>query len=452
MTFDNWVLIKKFENASDGFGAAVFIRRRQPEGSKPQFIVAFQGSDGLDPQDWLADSDLAESVWGARGPEVINFLVNGGTGDNGIDYTDELAPSNGFICFTGQSLGGGLAQYATYFYAKALGPLVEATEISTRISLIEFNGFGAIAGIDRLEKSGFGGSAKSFFKSEVADVPTIHYAIANDIVHRLGTGEPNLIAGFDGSWHVNGKGNSYVLDFRRFKDGAPDFGRNKLSIVDAHRIESGFYRGFSNYASNFSTAPYLDTRTYSYIDTRLSQNVAAFLSHVFSDGKTDTLSAAARLSLGLVASSASGPISELEAIKSAVVEGLYESGAIDGAGRAALSIGTSAVVVKTVVNRALSAVNPVLGVLGWLFSFGLEFFKGLSSSDKQAATQELNKLLPEDRQVQYQAVDDPASSSADRAMRYKLYSVHSLKYIDPRTGKRSEDRRPEKAIGQLGKP
>ncbi len=432
VTFDNWVLIRKFENASDGFGAAVFARRRQPEGSKPQFIVAFQGSDGLDPQDWLANSDLAESLWAARGPEVINFLVNGGTGDDGIAYTGEFAPSNGIICFTGQSLGGGLAQYAAYFYAKALGPLVEATEISTRISLIDFNGFGAIAGIDRVEKSGFGSSAKSFFKFEVAEnVPTIHYAIANDIVHRLGTGDPNLIARFDGSWHLNGNGNSYVLDFRRFKGNAPDVGRNKLSIVDAHRIESGFYRGFSNYAADFSTAPYLSANTYSYIDTRLSQNVAGFLSHVFSDGKTDTLSATARLSLGLVASSASGPVSELEAIKRAVIDALYESGAIDSPGRAALSIGTSAVVVKTVVNRALGAVNPVLGVLGWLFSFGLEFFKGMSSSDKQAATQEVNKLLPDDRKIVYQAVGDPEVSSADRAMQYKLYSVHSLKYIDP---------------------
>ena len=121
------------------------------------------------------------------------------------------------------------------------------------------------------------------------------------------------------------------------------------------------------------------------------------------------------MSLGVVASSASGPVSELEAIKGAVVEALYESGAIDAAGRAALSIGTSAVVVKTVVNSALSAVNPVLGVLGWLFSFGLEFFKGLTTSDKQAVTQEFNNLLPADRKIQYQSVEDPSSSSADRA-------------------------------------
>ncbi|MGA8006367.1 MAG: calcium-binding protein, partial [Burkholderiales bacterium] len=334
--------------------------------------------------------------------------------------------------FTGQSLGGGLAQYAAYFYAKLLDVAGLGGNLAARMSLIEFNGFGALAGIDYLERNQFNNLPPAQYNPNlIADVPTLHYAIANDIVHRLGTGDPKLIAGFDGSWHVNGKGNSYVLDFRRFKDNAPDVGRNRLGIVDAHRIESGFYRGFSNYAADFSTAPYLSTGAYSYIDTRLSQNVAAFLSHVFSDGKTDTLSASARISLGLVASSASGPVSELEAIKHAVVEALYESGAIDSPGRAALSIGTSAVVVKTVVNRALGAVNPVLGVLGWLFSFGLEFFKGMSSSDKQAATQELNKLLPEDRQIQYQSAEDPASSSADRAMRYKLYSVHSLKYVDP---------------------
>ena len=125
------------------------------------------------------------------------------------------------------------------------------------MSLIEFNGFGAIAGIDRVERAGFNNTEKSTFRSSVIEkVPTIHYAIANDIVHRLGTGDPNLIADFDGSWHVNGKGNSYVLDFRRYKDGAPDVGRNKLGVVDAHRIESGFYRGLSNYAADFSTGPY----------------------------------------------------------------------------------------------------------------------------------------------------------------------------------------------------
>src|ERR1700757_2623554 len=62
VTFTNWELIKKFQNNQDGFGAAIFKSTIKIDG-KYQFIVAFQGSDGLDPKDWFANLDLARQVW-----------------------------------------------------------------------------------------------------------------------------------------------------------------------------------------------------------------------------------------------------------------------------------------------------------------------------------------------------------------------------------------------------
>jgi Ca2+-binding RTX toxin-like protein len=433
VTFSNWVLIKKFQNDDDGFGAAIFKSTREKDGAD-QYIVAFQGSDGLDSHDWFANLDLARDLWKDRGPQVIEFLVNGGPGDDGVNYAlPGKQPSLGVINFTGQSLGGGLAQYGAYFYANAMGGIA-GFDPATRMSLVEFNGFGAVAGIDSLLKDGFGGVAGSRYNPNLlANVSTLHYAIDNDVVHRVGTGNPADLAFLGGSWHVNGTGNSYTFNFRRFNsDGTEVTGtQNRLNLVDAHRIESGFYRGFANYGSTFASAANLERRNYSYIDTSLTQNAGALLSRMFSDGTSSSLSARARTVLGVLGASAIGPVSELQRLQKELVSALYNAGDINAAERAALTAGTSPITIKAVMIQAASTLSRALGAAGLLFSIGMELFKFLNAADKQAIVQEENKFLPSDRQLQYQEVSDPQASGADWVARYATYSLFAAQYAEP---------------------
>src|SRR6185503_8892583 len=109
---------------------------------KFEYIVAFRGTDGDDRQDWFANLDLAANVWRAHSAEVVNFLT-GFQPEAGGDK-----PSLNVIHFTGQSLGGGLAQYAAYDFGLA----VKDTNPGFRsdISLTTFNAFGGVRGLQSL--------------------------------------------------------------------------------------------------------------------------------------------------------------------------------------------------------------------------------------------------------------------------------------------------------------
>jgi len=168
--FDNWRVVNVIENDRNGFGVVILKALRDVEG-KYDYMVAFRGTDGLDTVDWFANLDLARDVWARQAPGVRDAL--------------QQLNDAGKIHFTGQSLGGGLAQYAAYDFARRLN----AQDISPvgRISLTTFNSFGAVRGIMDLEKS----AGRDFKPDLMRGVETAHYAIYNDLVHRLGAGEPS---------------------------------------------------------------------------------------------------------------------------------------------------------------------------------------------------------------------------------------------------------------------
>ncbi len=424
ISFTNWKLIKKFQDDTTGFGAAVF-KSTVPNSDGDQYIVAFQGSDGLDGRDWYQNLDMAQGAWTRNGPSVINFLLDGGQGLDGEEYV----PSTGIVHFTGQSLGGALAQYGAYFYARHLKDR-GAASLRDRLTLIDFNGFGAVAGVDAVsnEVDGFNGLPSARYdKTLLAGVPTIHYAIDNDIVHRLGRGNPADFDLFGRSWHVNGSGNSYTFNFRRSESGD----QNKLNLVDAHRIESGFYRGFERYGSTFATASNLVAGDYAYLNTRFLQNTGALLSRILSDGTADELSGYARLALGVLGAAAVGPLSEIRELQKAVVDSAFDAGEITSAQRTALRNGALPIGIKALVIQSASAVSRVLGPIGWLFSIGIEIFSRLTTSEAQAIVQAQNRLLPSDRGLQYHAVTDMEATQADWIARYETYSLFAAQYAEP---------------------
>ena len=94
--FDNWIVDKTFNNSRNGFGAVVFRSKLSTtDDGQFDYIVALRGSDGTDPQDWLADVDLAKNVWKEQRNALIDYIASR---SNAAD-----------VHFTGQSLGGGLA-------------------------------------------------------------------------------------------------------------------------------------------------------------------------------------------------------------------------------------------------------------------------------------------------------------------------------------------------------
>jgi hypothetical protein len=141
------------------------------------------------------------------------------------------------VHFTGQSLGGALAQYAAHDYARGLR---DSGEFSPdRLTLTTFNGLGAVDGLTKRAADNPADPESRFDQDVLADVSTAHYVISNDLVSRLGGENLN-------------ESESYVLDFR--KHGPGHAIQSHLGIVDAHRIESGFYRGFERYGSDFTKA------------------------------------------------------------------------------------------------------------------------------------------------------------------------------------------------------
>lgn len=112
-----------------GFNVVVF----QKVGTK-EYIVAFTGTQGA--QDGVADIALGTSQWKAKGQAVTDFLKR-------------LEATN--IDFTGQSLGGALAQYAAYDYLNA----TDGNPIKSEVLLASYDGLGGMAGLRQMYGTGF---------------------------------------------------------------------------------------------------------------------------------------------------------------------------------------------------------------------------------------------------------------------------------------------------------
>jgi len=179
--------------------------------SSNEVIVAFGGTDGLDPIDWASNTQLGWNQWSTNRNVVFQYL--------------RQFDSSTKIHFTGQSLGGALAQYAAYEWVQTKltvtdpnSPEFLANFNKQNVSLTTFNGLGGLKGLtdhvsyDPTMLQGLGLSG--------------HFYVTNDMVSRFGDG------------HVGG--DTFLLDFR--SDRTNDLGHQyAYGLVDAHRIETGFY-------------------------------------------------------------------------------------------------------------------------------------------------------------------------------------------------------------------
>lgn len=419
--FSNWEYVAKIEQPLNGFGAVIFRSKILVDG-KRQYIVALQGSDGANAQDWFQNLDLAKNVWDLSGEPLIDSLLLG-TG-----LPDGEIPRLGVIHFTGQSLGGGLAQYAAYSYVQRAREADVTWDPKENVSLVTFNGFAAVEGIRELQELD-----SAFDPYLLSGAQTYHYATENDIVHRLGGGD-GIAPG--GSWHLNGSGNSYVLDFRRFLGGNEVAGKqNYLNLVDAHRIESGFYQGFDNYKKTFETIlravsngrVVARPKRFSYIDTGTTQDVGARVAHAFTSGGVATESGAlARLAAGVLAGTTVGPIQEIQGLTDKLLESLHRSGDINDVGRAAGKLAPFGV--KAIVTGLAKAALGPAGAL--LLTFGTSIFKLFTSAEQRDTIREFNRQLVDSERLTELTYAVPGDTHFDGALRFRL-ALHQVGgYLD----------------------
>ena len=285
-----WNVAGSVTDSQTGFGAVVY-----QNSSNTEAIVAFTGTNGVSPQGlqgWWTDLTLARTQWNAQNSAAVFAAIAGlpGTGGPGSTF-------DGAIHFAGQSLGGALAQYALFDYADRLGN----TFSGSRVTLTTYNALGVM---DRLSKD----PRFNQVSPRIHEVSTAHFATYNDVIHRLGGGL------------LNGASNTYQLKFTRTipayeyvdpEGTLHEFPAREVAydVVDAHRIESGFYRGFAKTGWTFDNA----TRyTPDLIAAEASRSIADGFGNLLNDRDHFPAESVARLVSGIAASLAVDPAATAE--------------------------------------------------------------------------------------------------------------------------------------------
>jgi hypothetical protein len=214
----NYVVDRIFDEPSDktGFKAIAYKNLATND-----IVLAFAGTDGLNGKDWWGNTfHYGWNQWAANIGRIRAYLanfVNNGT-------------LSAKISFVGQSLGGALAQYAAYDFVSQ-NPNIALVE-KKKISLVTFNALGGVAGLSD--------NVGSFNKDLLNGLgQAVHYVVENDLISRLGMG------------HVGGQVKKFSWTDLNASAASPF---NRLDPIDAHRIESAFYRYLSAGKNFFAEA------------------------------------------------------------------------------------------------------------------------------------------------------------------------------------------------------
>ncbi len=291
--------VKQRVDPNTGFGFIAYQNQQTNE-----VIIALRGTDGPNPQDWVANSQyLGWNQWIERGGgrDLVFGFINSLTNPDGSTFTGE-------IHFTGQSLGGGLAQYAAYEYVhdqKALAALNGTTFDASRITLTTFNGFGGVLGLQQ--------NLGNYDPTVLADIGSnAHFYTEGDIVSRLGS--------FNGVGHTGGT--TYLLNAHATEIN-PDTGKPfQLDPLAAHRIETGFYP-FLLPGTEFEAAT---ARSIEYLPMQNVQQIAAMFGRILNDQDVSPVESLPRLAAGMIAALSLGDPGEINAFVQAMFANLHAAG------------------------------------------------------------------------------------------------------------------------------
>ena len=286
-----FTVLQSFQDDTTGLKAVVFRNLVTKE-----LIVSFAGTDGQDPKDWWsAVTNLGWQQW-------IN---------NRADIFGLIAPlvSDGYkFNFTGQSLGGALAQYAAYDF---LNTVLEQSDRS-RVTLTTFNALGGLSGLEQ--------NAPGFVRTTSPEVfdgiaQGRHYVVSNDLVSQLG-------GGFVG-------GDTYELRFRNLSRIAPNGLPYEFGIVESHRIETGLYPNLNDTDNYFAIAHATQIPA---LDIPDLQNLAASFGNVFRRVGTNSVAAVLDLFAATLSVAVAAPDSQIRQLVTALVDHSRRSGDLSDRG------------------------------------------------------------------------------------------------------------------------
>jgi len=289
--------VRQVIDTATGFG---FIAYRNQQTN--EVIIALRGTDGPNAQDWVANSQhLGWNQWDLAGRvAVFSFLDS-----LKLDPTNQDTAFEGKIHFTGQSLGGGLAQYAAYEYVQSHQNLTGFSK--SNITLTTFNGFGGVLGLQQNIVGGYNSNVLANIGSNA------HFYTEGDLVNRLGRDSVT------GLGHTGGT--MYMLNAHAFQIDPDTNEPFLLNFVDAHRIETGFYP-FLLPGIEFEAAV---ARSIEYLPMQDVQRLAALYGRVANDQDVSPVESLPRLMAGLIAGLTLGPPEETNALAQAVFTNLHSA-------------------------------------------------------------------------------------------------------------------------------
>lgn len=281
-----------------GFKAIAY--ERNTPGNPKEVILAFGGSDGgplANPADWVSNTQhLGWNQWNENRDRIFEYL-------------DSLPP-NTKITFTGQSLGGALAQYAAYEWIKSK-TTTDPNFDKSQISLITLNALGGYLGLT---------SHLGTYQASVLDDlgQAAHYVITGDLASRLG-GDPTA-----GIGHVGGQ--VYLLDYRTVDPNTEAV--VKLDLIEGHRIETGFYAGLHAVDAFTVATPLFQTQTPQqwYFQMASLQNTAGLLGNILNGRDVSRAESYPRLLAGFLAGVTFGNQQEWDSLIKAYFTNQYEAG------------------------------------------------------------------------------------------------------------------------------
>ncbi len=267
-------------------------------------IVAMAGTDGPDLQDYVSNTQsFGYSEW-----QSLRDGPNNEPNQGLFKILDEIHANSGEIVFTGQSLGGAIAQYGAYEWVKQQ-KAENNNYIPSNISLVTYNGLGAEIQLKHNEGSNYSAHMLDGMKS------VAHYVVDNDIVSALGGG------------HIGANGDIVYLNWKQLTGtnaGKP------MSFINAHRIETAFYTHLDQSASAFAAATTINERTgntsFHLVDTPNSVYYADLFGNFGNNGSVTTKEAPFRLAAGLIGAASRSPDQEVGGVIQMILDNLYRSG------------------------------------------------------------------------------------------------------------------------------
>lgn len=221
----------------DQLGAKAVIYRNA---TTNEIIVAFGGTDGPNAQDHASNSQTyGFSQWAAlnKPPDQNNYnkdYLKNPENMGVVAKLDDLKERYGAgeIIFTGQSLGGALAQYATSEYVTQQYKLAKSLGKEYTPSNLHLKTYNALGGKEAFEQNiltdkSLSNDDRRVVRDKLNHLGSAtHYVVDNDFVSKLGGG------------HIGTNGELVMLDWKYLA--GPNKGR-PMDIADAHRIETAFY-------------------------------------------------------------------------------------------------------------------------------------------------------------------------------------------------------------------